>query len=177
MFMYFEITDSLNQPSINYNSSNNKISPSTSTSTSPSSQNYKYYHLRITVRDTGEGIRPEHLETIFLPFRQCRKSDHIVLGGSGLGLFFVQNIVESDHGGHLKVNSTVGQGTEFIIDLCLLGAEESSMLREYTARRASVTCSTTTTTTTTTTRTTPRAMTRNKRKSLETNNGHTSAKK
>jgi len=67
--------------------------------------------IELVIRDDGIGIPAEHLPHIFEPFYTTKES-----GGSGLGLAISQNIVER-HGGHIEVNSTVGQGTTFKIVL------------------------------------------------------------
>ena len=66
--------------------------------------------VRITVIDTGTGIRPEHLEKIFDPFFTTKKT------GTGLGLATTYSIIKK-HGGLIRVESTVGAGTTFEIFL------------------------------------------------------------
>lgn len=58
------------------------------------------------VIDTGEGIAPENLEKLFDPFFTTRASGH------GIGLALVQQLV-GQHGGEIKVSSTLGDGTTF----------------------------------------------------------------
>lgn len=70
--------------------------------------------VRLTIADTGNGIRPEHLSRIFEPFFTTRHE----AGGTGLGLAICQRVV-TDSGGRLAVKSAVGQGTEFTVDLPL----------------------------------------------------------
>lgn len=65
--------------------------------------------------DDGTGISPENLKHIFDPFFTTRLGQ----GGSGLGLNIVHNIVEGLLGGHLQIESAVGKGTRFLIDLPL----------------------------------------------------------
>lgn len=60
----------------------------------------------ISFSDCGVGIAPDVLDHLFDPFFTT-KSD-----GLGLGLFISQNIVE-EHGGHIEVDSQVGEGTTF----------------------------------------------------------------
>ena len=67
--------------------------------------------IELVIRDDGVGIPAGHLPHIFEPFYTTKES-----GGSGLGLAISQNIVER-HGGHIEVNSVVGQGTTFKIVL------------------------------------------------------------
>jgi PAS domain S-box-containing protein len=61
--------------------------------------------LRVTVRDSGQGIAPEHLDRIFDPFFTTKGSK-----GTGLGLSVCQRILE-DHCGRMEVRSRVGKGT------------------------------------------------------------------
>jgi signal transduction histidine kinase len=65
-----------------------------------------------TVQDTGNGIKEAHLDKIFDPFFTTRE----VGKGSGLGLSIIHGIIEQ-HGGTIRVNSTLGQGTTFTVSL------------------------------------------------------------
>jgi signal transduction histidine kinase len=67
--------------------------------------------LLVSVKDTGEGIRPEDLPYVFERFYRGEKSRSRVTGGAGLGLAIARGIVEL-HGGEIGVNSQPGQGTE-----------------------------------------------------------------
>jgi PAS domain S-box-containing protein len=64
--------------------------------------------LRLTISDTGRGMKPEVLSRIFDPFYSTKSS------GRGLGLAAVQRIVRS-HGGTINVTSVPGQGSRFEI--------------------------------------------------------------
>ncbi|HKW85737.1 MAG TPA: ATP-binding protein, partial [Nitrospiraceae bacterium] len=76
--------------------------------------------IEIAFQDTGEGIRKEHLDKIFLPFFTTKKE------GSGLGLAAVYRIVDL-HGGWVRVDSQVGKGARFVV--CLpRSAEEGPRL-------------------------------------------------
>jgi hypothetical protein len=66
----------------------------------------------VVVRDTGKGIKPEHLPNIFRPFYTTKGS------GTGLGLSLAKRIIE-DHGGKIQVASEVGKGTTFEVLLPL----------------------------------------------------------
>lgn len=68
--------------------------------------------VRLTVRDSGCGIAPEHLPRIFEPFFTTRHHG----GGSGLGLAICHRVILS-LGGRIEVESIIGQGTQFIVDL------------------------------------------------------------
>lgn len=63
---------------------------------------------RISVRDSGKGISPEHLPSIFVPFFTTKE----VGKGTGLGLSISYGIVEK-HGGRIEVESEVGKGSTF----------------------------------------------------------------
>jgi len=64
------------------------------------------------VRDTGSGIRTEHLDKIYEPYFTTKPEGK----GTGLGLVVVREIVES-YGGKLTVQTCVGKGTTFVFDL------------------------------------------------------------
>ena len=66
----------------------------------------------MTVRDTGMGISKEHLPHIFDRFYRADSARSIENGGTGLGLSIVKLIAEQ-HGGYVKVESTLGVGTQF----------------------------------------------------------------
>ena len=70
---------------------------------------------RITIHDTGSGIAPEDLPFIFDRFWRGDKSrsDRV---HSGLGLAITKQLIQA-HGGEISVQSKVGEGTTFRIDL------------------------------------------------------------
>ncbi len=70
----------------------------------------------IRVRDLGVGIPAEHLPRVFERFYRVDKARSRELGGTGLGLAIVKHLTRA-HGGDAEVNSTVGQGCEFVIKL------------------------------------------------------------
>ena len=68
----------------------------------------------LKVKDTGVGISPEDQKHIFNRFYKADKSRSISDSGAGLGLSIVKEIVDL-HGGIIKINSVLNEGTEFII--------------------------------------------------------------
>jgi PAS domain S-box-containing protein len=71
----------------------------------------------ISVRDTGEGIRPEALPLVFEPFQQADASTTRRHGGLGLGLAIVKHIVTA-HGGTVHADSDgEGKGATFVVRL------------------------------------------------------------
>lgn len=73
-------------------------------------------NAEISVKDTGIGISAEDLPNIFERFYRADKSRNRITGGSGIGLAIVKTIVEA-HQGSIKVNSVLGQGSEFVVTL------------------------------------------------------------
>jgi two-component system phosphate regulon sensor histidine kinase PhoR len=68
--------------------------------------------IEFFVRDFGPGIASEHLPRIFERFYRVDKARSRESGGTGLGLAIVKHIV-LNHGGAVRVESTVGHGTTF----------------------------------------------------------------
>jgi two-component system, OmpR family, sensor histidine kinase VicK len=68
------------------------------------------------VRDEGQGIPDNKLETIFERFQQVDSSDSRKKGGTGLGLTICRKIIEQ-HGGKIWVDSTPGVGSTFSFTL------------------------------------------------------------
>jgi signal transduction histidine kinase len=66
------------------------------------------------VRDTGQGIAPEHQGRLFQPYFTTKKH------GTGLGLFVTRQLV-TEHGGNVVFESLPGQGTTFRVWLPLIG--------------------------------------------------------
>jgi signal transduction histidine kinase len=73
-------------------------------------------HLWVSVRDTGVGIAPEHLEHVFERFWRADQSRSYWAGGSGLGLAIAQAIAKN-HGGLISVTSQAGAGSCFTVRL------------------------------------------------------------
>lgn len=70
--------------------------------------------IKVDISDKGIGIPSHDLEHIFERFYSANKAHSQKLGGSGLGLSIVENVIHK-HFGTIKVASKVGQGTTFTI--------------------------------------------------------------
>jgi signal transduction histidine kinase len=73
-------------------------------------------HLVTEIQDYGIGIPPADMEKIFEPFNRGTNVEHI--DGTGLGLSIVKRAVNIS-GGELRMQSSVGSGTKFTVDLRL----------------------------------------------------------
>jgi signal transduction histidine kinase len=71
--------------------------------------------MRIKVHDTGPGIRPEHLGLLFTPFERLG-AEHTSVEGTGIGLALSRRLAEA-MGGTLDVETNLGQGTTFWVEL------------------------------------------------------------
>lgn len=77
-------------------------------------------YARVTITDTGLGIEPEFLSSVFDRFRQADSSTTRNYGGLGLGLAIVRHLVEL-HGGTVQADSEgVGKGASFSVMFPLL---------------------------------------------------------
>jgi signal transduction histidine kinase/CheY-like chemotaxis protein len=97
--------------------------------------------VRWTVTDTGIGIPPDRIAGLFQNFVQADWSIQRRYGGSGLGLAITRRLIES-LGGSISVESTLGTGSSFAIEVCLpfgdpaLHADEESELGELIRARS-----------------------------------------
>jgi len=73
-------------------------------------------HFAVSVADTGPGIPADQLTRVFEQFHQVDNSNTKKKGGTGLGLAIAKQIVEM-HGGRIWVESTLGKGSIFQIEL------------------------------------------------------------
>ena len=72
--------------------------------------------MNLSVEDQGMGIAPENLDRVFERFE--RAVDKCEVSGLGLGLFITKQIVLA-HAGHIRVESELGKGSTFTIQLPL----------------------------------------------------------
>ncbi len=75
-------------------------------------------NVAVSVRDYGIGIEEKDLENIFKRFYRVAGKNENTYSGFGIGLYLSNEIIER-HTGKIIVNSTVGQGSEFIFTLPL----------------------------------------------------------
>ena len=73
-------------------------------------------HVTIKVCDNGIGIPANKLNSITMPFEQASSSYNRDHEGTGLGLSITKELVDL-HGGSLKIESQVGEGTTVIVKL------------------------------------------------------------
>lgn len=83
-------------------------------------------HLVIEVEDSGTGISPEDQQRIFEPFVQLGEQGDSK--GTGLGLTITRQFVQLMHG-HLTLESVLGKGSLFRIDLPLIEAREEDLVK------------------------------------------------
>jgi PAS domain S-box-containing protein len=72
--------------------------------------------IEFSIKDTGIGVSETNLTEIFKPFVQASLSITRNYGGTGLGLSICKKLIEMQ-GGHIKVYSKLGEGTEFVFTL------------------------------------------------------------
>jgi signal transduction histidine kinase len=80
-------------------------------------------HLIFAIKDTGIGIAPDDLPRLFEKFYRGKQREARAQHGSGLGLAIVHSIVTS-HGGKIWVDSIVGQGSTFYLQIPLVQPRE-----------------------------------------------------
>jgi signal transduction histidine kinase len=94
--------------------------------------------LEVRVRDTGIGMRPEEVHEVLEGFRQADPTARKRFRGIGLGLRLVTRLLEAV-GGNLDVVSTLGAGTEFIVQIPPIAEESEHEGREATDPIAAMT--------------------------------------
>ncbi len=80
--------------------------------------------LVTTIEDTGQGISEEHIGRIFDPFFTTKNQELNGIAGTGLGLSVSYGIIEN-HGGQILVQSSLGHGTVFTVELPISSLQRS----------------------------------------------------
>ncbi|WP_179395658.1 HAMP domain-containing sensor histidine kinase [Lacticaseibacillus absianus] len=84
--------------------------------------------VSLAVQDFGEGISPKDRDRVFNRFYRVDKARSREKGGNGLGLSIAQQLVESYHG-QISVDSALGHGSVFRVDLPVITAAAADKLR------------------------------------------------
>ena len=84
---------------------------------------------RIEIEDNGVGLRPEDCRKVFEKFYRVAEHKEMA-AGTGLGLPLARHIVENLHGGTLSVESQVGRGSLFAVELSLCGEAAAVAVEE-----------------------------------------------
>jgi len=85
-------------------------------------QGHRGMRVRIQIADSGVGIDPERLPSLFKPFQQADESIGRRFGGTGLGLSIANDLAQL-MGGRIEVTSAVGRGSTFTLVMPLVAAE------------------------------------------------------
>jgi two-component system, OmpR family, phosphate regulon sensor histidine kinase PhoR len=72
-------------------------------------------HVLVEIKDTGEGISQDEIEIVWKKFTRGKNQD-LKTKGTGLGLYLSKYFIEL-HGGKISLQSTINQGTTFLIEL------------------------------------------------------------
>lgn len=85
--------------------------------------------VQMFVRDSGAGIPPEDIPHLFQKFYRVNNTLTRTVGGTGLGLFISKKIIEL-YGGRIWVESQVGKGSTFYINLPRLSNERAMQMKQ-----------------------------------------------
>lgn len=77
-----------------------------------------FAHIRFIVKDNGNGISPDYIDSIFHAFTRETNSNTNKIQGTGLGMAITKSLVELMEG-NISVESTLGEGSTFTVDLDL----------------------------------------------------------
>jgi len=89
--------------------------------------------LRIEVEDTGTGMTPEQIGSLFDPFTQCDASVTRKYGGTGLGLTISRRLAMMLGGDVWLDYSSPGEGSRFVLELPLIAAPDCRYVYDLTA--------------------------------------------
>lgn len=111
--LYVErITNNLISNALKFTPANGKVIVKAEITNEPDG----YVYLRIEVSDTGIGIAKEEIDNIFLKYYQTKRGHSANNKGWGIGLALVKRLTEI-HKGRIRVESTIGEGSTFVIYL------------------------------------------------------------
>lgn len=83
-------------------------------------------NARITIADTGIGIKPEDKDNLFTKFVRSKETSRMVVGGAGLGLFVGKSFVQAHRGNIWAESEGAGKGSQFIIELPIINPNISA---------------------------------------------------
>jgi len=72
--------------------------------------------FKLTIKDNGQGISKDGLKKLFINFNNLKEHQKSNTRGTGLGLSICKQIIEN-MGGTVTVDSEIGKGSEFIIEI------------------------------------------------------------
>jgi two-component system phosphate regulon sensor histidine kinase PhoR len=81
-------------------------------------------HIVIRVADNGIGMSKESVKRVFEKFYRAHTGNLHNVKGFGLGMSYVKTVIDA-HKGKIKVDSTLGKGTTFTIDMTLLPEDKA----------------------------------------------------
>lgn len=90
--------------------------------------------VQVRVSDTGSGIAPEDIPHLFDKFYRIDNTKTRTVGGTGLGLFICRKIVEL-YDGRIWVDSTVGKGSTFYINIPRLSSQKAAEMQPAVVSR------------------------------------------
>ena len=95
----------------------------------PAQDSHETYTYSIVISDTGQGMTPDQLETLFNPYARFNLEKNLFTEGTGLGMSITANLVELMNG-NIRVESTPGEGTTVTIKIPLKIASQVKIGRE-----------------------------------------------
>ncbi|MDD6038368.1 MAG: response regulator [bacterium] len=90
--------------------------------------------LRVIVKDTGIGIRPEDIDALCIPFQRIEEQRNHHIEGTGLGMSIVNSLLEQ-MGSRLEVASVYGQGSQFSFSLEQDAIPESAVIHRLAKKK------------------------------------------